>query len=107
MELTTFDPEDRVPTDVAFKGLEDLVKATGDLDLGLRAGRSVGAGSSGPLEYALHSAPTLGRALELATKHCRLFDDALDLRLEPEGSQVLLRIESFIPRPKCAADFAV
>lgn len=107
LDLTELGPEERVSTDVAFQSLEELVAHTQDPDLGLRAGRLMRAGSSGPLEFVLLSAATLGEALQLASRYARLYDEALDLRIEMDDSRVLVRLDSRIPRPKPAADFTM
>jgi AraC-like DNA-binding protein len=105
LDLTNLGPDERVRTDVAFQSLEELVKVTEDPNLGLRAGKMISAGASGPLEFVLHSAETLGEALQLASHHSRLYDEALDLRIELEGERAIVRLDSRIPRPKPAADF--
>src|SRR5262249_17915924 len=106
-DLTNLGPEERVSTEVAFKNLEDLVALTKDLNLGLRAGRMMSAGASGPLEFVLHSADTLGEALQLASRYARLYDEALDFRVEHDAERVIVRVESRVTRPKPATDFTL
>jgi AraC-like DNA-binding protein len=47
----------------------------------------------------------LGDALVLASRYSRLYDEALDFRIELDGERAIVRLDSRIPRPKPAADF--
>jgi AraC-like DNA-binding protein len=83
------------------------VRETGDDDLGLEAGASVRFGEGGALDFAMRSASTLRSSLELASRHARLFSDALDPKLELLGNRALVRLDTKLPWPRAAADFTL
>jgi AraC-like DNA-binding protein len=94
--------DDRVPIAVAHELLANVVERTGDVDLGLRAGRVV---DFGPHEYAVRSAGTVAEALEVANRYMRLLSDALDCHVEIEGDRAVVRLDSKVPLPRASADF--
>jgi len=97
----------RVDLLAAFETLEHWVKATGDEDLGLKAGALMCLGEGGVLEFALHSARCVREGMEVASKYAYLFSDALEPSLEVTGNRALIRLESKLPWPRAAADFTV
>jgi AraC-like DNA-binding protein len=99
--------EERVNLSAGYETLEHWVKSTGDQDLGLKAGASMRLGEGGALDFAMHSAGTLREGVELATRHARLFSDALEPKLETVGNRAVVRLDSKLPWPRAAADFTL
>jgi AraC-like DNA-binding protein len=103
--LAALDLDDRVPIPVAHQFLTALIEQTGDLDLGLKAGRTMSAGDVGVAGYAIRSAATVHEAIKVAARYLRLVNDGLELRLHHEGDRVVLQWESMIIMPRAAEDF--
>ena len=103
--LAALDLDDRVPIPVAHQFLSALIEQTGDLDLGLKAGRTMSAGDVGVAGYAIRSAATVHDAIKVAARYLRLVNDGLELRLHHEGDRVVLQWESMIIMPRAAEDF--
>lgn len=99
--------EERVSLAAGHESLEHWVKATGDADLGLKAGASMRLGEGGALDFAMHSAGTLREAVEVAGRHSRLFSDALEPKLEVNGSQAVVRLDNKLQWPRAASDFTL
>jgi AraC-like DNA-binding protein len=99
--------EERVSLAAGHETLEHWVKTTGDVDLGLKAGTSMRLGEGGALDFAMHSAGTLREAIEIAGRHSRLFSDALDPKLEINGSQAIIRLDNKLQWPRAASDFTL
>jgi AraC-like DNA-binding protein len=99
--------EERVSLAAGHESLEHWVKTTGDVDLGLKAGTSMRLGEGGALDFAMHSAGTLREAIEVSGRHARLFSDALEPKLEVNGSQALIRLDSKLQWPRAASDFTM
>ena len=104
-DLKRLDPEARLPIADVHELLRGAVAITGDEDLGLKAGRAMGLGDTGALDYAMSSAATVGDALEMGTRYARLLNDALDVRLERDGERAMVRLESEALLPRAAEDF--
>jgi hypothetical protein len=64
-------------------------------------------GCAGALDYAMHSAATLGKAADLARRYGGLFSDRLEVHCEIEGDRATLHVDvgSTARRPIC--DFAM
>jgi AraC-like DNA-binding protein len=87
--------------------IDHWVTVTGDVDLGLRAGRATCIGSGGPLDYALHSANTLRESIVLAQQYSQLYRYSLEVTPGVDGEQAWLRLESKLTWPRALADFAL
>jgi AraC-like DNA-binding protein len=103
--LRALDPDERIPVARAHALLEAGVRVTGDPHLGLKAGRLMSAGYCGAIDYAMRSAKTVGDAIAILTRYVRLINDALELKLEIEGQQAVLRLLSGMIAPRAATDF--
>jgi len=103
--LPAFDPDDRVPIPVAHQLLNAVIEQTGDLDLGLKVGRTMSAGDTGVADYAIRSAASVQDAIEVAARYIRLVNDGLELRLHHEGDRIVLQWESMVVMPRGAEDF--
>jgi len=99
--------EERVSLAAGHESLEHWVKTTGDVDLGLKAGTSMRLGEGGALDFAIHSAGTLRESVEVAGRHSRLFSDALEPKLEVNGSKAVLRLDNKLAWPRAASDFTL
>lgn len=99
------DLDDRVPVSVAHQLLSAVIEQTGDLDLGLKAGRTMSAGDAGVADYAIRSAATVHDAIEVAARYIRLVNDGLELRLQHEDDRVVLQWISMVVMPRAAEDF--
>jgi AraC-like DNA-binding protein len=97
--------DDRLPVATAYALLDDVITRTGDLAIGLKAGRGIDYGSWGAFEYAIRSASTVSAALEVATRYMRLLSDALDCHVEIAGERAIVHLTNKIPAPRAASDF--
>jgi AraC-like DNA-binding protein len=103
--LPTLDPDDRVPISFAHRLLSAVIEQTGDLDLGLKVGRTMSAGDVGVADYAIRSAATVHDAIKVAARYIRLVNDGLELRLPQHADRVVLQWESMVVMPRAAEDF--
>jgi AraC-like DNA-binding protein len=103
--LPALDPDDRVPAPFAHRLLSAAIEQTGDLDLGLKVGRTMSAGDAGVADYAMRSAATVHDAIKVAARYIRLVNDGLELRLSRRGDRVVLQWESMVVMPRAAEDF--
>jgi len=85
--------------------LSAIVEETGDLDLGLKVGRTMSAGDAGVADYAIRSAATVHDAIQVAARYIRLVNNGLELRLHQEGGRALLQWHSMVVMPRAAEDF--
>jgi AraC-like DNA-binding protein len=99
--------EPRVDLQAGHETLQHWVRATGDADLGLKAGSNTYLGEGGVLEFAIHSASTVREGIAVANRHAHLFSDALEPKLEIEGNRALIRLDNTVPWPRVAADFTL
>jgi AraC-like DNA-binding protein len=105
--LRSFDPAGRIPMEVAREIALDQVRKTGDVDLGLKVGRTVSLGAAGMLDYAMHTAATVRDAMEVGSRYSRLFSDTIRLQVDVNGRRAVLRVEHRDPVPRVIADFAL
>ena len=105
--LKAIDPESRIPAAVANEWVVRQVERTGDVDLGLKAGSSLVFGQGGVLDYAMHSAATLGASTRVAHRFARLFSDVLDVYPRVEGHRAAVHIDIGPAVPRPVADFAM
>ncbi|HEY2732822.1 MAG TPA: AraC family transcriptional regulator ligand-binding domain-containing protein, partial [Polyangiales bacterium] len=103
--LRELDVDERIPVSLAYELLELAVRDTGDVDVGLKAGRLVELGDHGALDFAMHSAATHADAIAIASRYMRLLSDALEVRLEVDDGLAIVRLDSRVPVPRAAADF--
>ena len=99
------DPDERVPLQSVHAWLAAAIEHTRDPDLGVRAGALMSSGDAGVIDYVLDSASTVADALDVTSRYMRLLNDAVDCRLEVDGSRVLFRIDARVTQPAAAEDF--
>lgn len=97
----------RVGVAQSYQAIAKWVQETRDEDLGLRAGALVQFGEGGALDFAMRSAATLRCSLDVATRHARLWSDALEPKLVLGRRRALVRLDTKLPWPRAAADFIV
>jgi AraC-like DNA-binding protein len=106
-KLRAIDPASRIPTLVAHDLAQRQVADTGDLDLGFKAARYMLLGRAGALDYAMRSAATLRRAIEVGDRYVRAFSDVLRMRIEVKAARASLRLTFRGPMPRAIADFTM
>lgn len=95
----------RSPWDRTVAQLMTAVETTGDIDLGLKAGRLFDLADGGLLAYAASSANTLRDAIAVASRHMGLLSDVSRCRLEVEGARAYVHLDSTKLLPRAAVDF--
>jgi len=103
--LTPRDPDARIPVQIALQLLEKAVALTGDPALGLRAALEADLGDFELLEYVSTSSPTVADAIPILRRYARLLNDVLEVELERQDGQAILRFTSQIALTRAAADF--
>jgi AraC-like DNA-binding protein len=106
-KLRSIDPMGRIPIDTAHELVVDQVTQSGDPDLGIKAARTAGFGRAGPLDYAMNSAATVRKAIELGARYSRLFSDSLKLSFDLQGAAAVVRLGTTHPAPRAVPDFAM
>jgi Arabinose-binding domain of AraC transcription regulator, N-term len=106
-ELQAIDPMTRISLAVAHRIAARHVRQTGDLDLGLKAGRSMSLGRGGALDYAMYSAATMRDAIALAHRYGRLFSDSLHVHHKVDGPRATVFIDLGPATPRVVSDFAM
>jgi AraC-like DNA-binding protein len=105
--FTALANEPRVDLVAGHETLVHWVRRTGDVDLGLKAGRRTHLGENGPLEFAMHTAATVREGIAIASRHAHLFSDALEPKLEIDGNRALIRLDNKLQWPRVCADFTL
>jgi AraC-like DNA-binding protein len=105
--LKAIDPACRIPTSIANDLAIRQVADTGDPDLGFKAARAMHVGRAGPLDYAMLSAASLRRAIEVGDRYIRSYSDVLNVRLTVQGSRATLRLCFGLPTPRAIVDFTM
>lgn len=104
-ELEELDVDERIPVVFAHRILQNAVEFTRDCDLGLKTAREIPFGEIGPLDYAISTAATVGKALEIASLYKRLIGDTIDFRLQIVGERATVLLENSVVMPRAALDF--
>jgi AraC-like DNA-binding protein len=99
------DPDERIPIHSVHAWLAAAIEKTQDPLIGVRAGALMASGDAGVIDYVLDSASTVADALDVTSRYMRLVNDAVDCRLEVDGSRVLFRMDARIATPPAAEDF--
>lgn len=97
--------ERRVELERAYETVAQWVSLTRDPDLGLRAGEVTCVGIGGPLDFAVHSAPTLRDGLAAAQTYARLYMDGLAITTTIEGDRAIVKFENDLLWPRAVSDF--
>jgi AraC-like DNA-binding protein len=97
--------ERRVELERAYETVAHWVSVTRDPDLGLRAGETTCVGVGGPLDFAIHSAPTLRDGLSAAQNYARLYMDGLSITTTTEGDRAIVKFENDVSWPRAISDF--
>lgn len=94
------DPDLKIDADAVARLLEDAAQQAQEPAFGLRMGESRQLSNLGPLGLLLRDEPTLRHALDAIVRHIRMHNEALVVRIEEVGSQVLIREEFAIDSPE-------
>ncbi len=97
----------RVALEWAYELVSRWVRATRDVDLGLRAAEASRLGTLGRLDYALRTAATLRDSMALAQRYSRYYSDALELKIVREHDRVWLRLDHTPRGPRALSDFVL
>jgi AraC-like DNA-binding protein len=106
-KIRAIDPLGRLPIQDAHELVLEQIAATGDTELGVKAARVAGLGHGGALDYAMNTAPTVRRSLEIGGRYTRLLSDSLSVHHEVRNGRAMVRLESSIPAPRQVPDFAM
>jgi AraC-like DNA-binding protein len=106
-QLKAMDPTSRIPIRAAHEMVLDQIAQTTDEELGIRAGQAAGLAVGGALDYAMHSAATVRKAIEVGARYTRLFSDSLRVGLEIQGSHAMVRLGTTVAAPRAIPDFAM
>jgi AraC-like DNA-binding protein len=106
-DLRRVDPESRIPIQVMHRWLNAQLEQTGDPDLGLKFIHVAPLGAAGALEYAVYTAPTVGRAIEAGARYARWFSDSLRVHIQVDAVRAVVRLESMVPTPRAMMDVAM
>lgn len=87
------DPDLKVDTHAVTRLLEMAAQQAQEPAFGLRMGESRRLSNLGPLGLLLRDEPTLRHALDAIVRHIRMHNEALVVRIEEVGDQVLIREE--------------
>lgn len=94
------DPDLKIDADAVARLLESAAQQAQEPAFGLRMGESRRLSNLGPLGLLLRDEPTLRHALDAIVRHIRMHNEALVVRIEEVGSQVLIREEFAIDSPE-------
>jgi AraC-like DNA-binding protein len=102
-------PETRVPHRAVMALLQQLVEASGDPSIGVRAGCSVERGDFDALEYAARSSVDVRGAIGCMNRYMNLLNEAARVELREEGDRAIweFRITDGVPQVPAANDFVV
>src|SRR5262252_4133106 len=106
-KIRAIDPLGRLPIHVAHDMVLEQTGSTGDADLGIKAGGVASLGHGGVLDYAMNTAPSVRRSLEIGGRFTRLLSDSLTVRHEVRKSRAVVRLDASIPAPRQVPDFAM
>ena len=87
------DPDLKVDTQAVTRLLEMAAQQAQEPAFGLRMGESRRLSNLGPLGLLLRDEPTLRHALDAIVRHIRMHNEALVVRIEEVGDQILIREE--------------
>jgi AraC-like DNA-binding protein len=93
--------------EVAHQALSVALEFTHDPDLGLKAARRHVVGDAGAFYYVVSTSPTVRDAVAQTSRYMRLINDALDVTVESDGSDVVVKLKNSVVLPRAALDFQV
>jgi AraC-like DNA-binding protein len=102
-------PDTRLPHRLVMAVLQAWVDASGDHEVGLRAGSSMEAGDLDTIEHAARSCATVRECLELVGRYVHLVHEAVEISIVDYGEHALwrCRVTDGVPQPRAANDFVV
>ena len=94
------EPDLKIEADAVARLLELAAQQAQEPAFGLRMGESRRLSNLGPLGLLLRDEPTLRHALDAIVRHIRMHNEALVVRIEEVGQQVLIREDFTMDSPE-------
>jgi AraC-like DNA-binding protein len=99
--------EDRVPLEAVHGMMQNGVERFGDEQLGLKLGRSMCLGQTGPFDYFIQSAANVRESVEAAGRYSPLLADSYRVWFEDWRGYALIRLFDEISWPRVVLDLAM
>jgi AraC-like DNA-binding protein len=106
-EVRTMDLDARVPLRASHDAVAVASERIADPSLGLRLGHDFYFGCGGVFDYAVRSSSTVLESVKTAAKYSSLLASPLNISVEANGRQALVRFDDEVPWPRVIADFAL
>jgi AraC-like DNA-binding protein len=106
-EFWTANLEDRVPLEAVHGMMQHGVERFGDEQLGLKLGRSMCLGQTGPFDYLIQSAANVRDSVEAAGRYSPLLADGYRVWFEDWRSYALIRLFDEDSWPRVVLDLAM
>lgn len=106
-EFWTAALDDRVPLEAVHGMMQSGVERFGDEQLGLKLGRSMCLGQTGPFDYLIQSSATVRESVEAAGRYSTLLADGYRVWFEDWRSYALIRLFDEVSWPRVVLDLAM
>jgi AraC-like DNA-binding protein len=106
-EFWTADLEDRVPLEAVHGMMQNGVERFGDEQLGLKLGRSMCLGQTGPFDYFIQSAANVRESVIAAGRYSPLLADGYRVWFEDWRNYGLIRLFDEFSWPRVVLDLAM
>ncbi len=106
-EFWTADLEDRVPLEAVHGMMQNGVERFGDEQLGLKLGRSMCLGQTGPFDYFIQSSANVRESVNAAGRYSSLLADSYRVWFEDWRSYGLIRLFDEHSWPRVVLDLAM
>jgi AraC-like DNA-binding protein len=106
-EFWTADLEDRVPLEAVHGMMQNGVERFGDEQLGLKLGRSMCLGQTGPFDYLIQSASNVRESVDAAGRYSLLLADSYRVWFENWRRYALIRLFDEVSWPRVILDLAM
>lgn len=101
------DLEDRVPVEAVHEMMQNGVERFGDEQLGLKLGKSMCLGQTGPFDYMIQSSANVRESVEAAGRYSPLLADGYRVWFESWRSYGLIRLFDEDSWPRVVLDLAM
>ncbi|HET6336734.1 MAG TPA: helix-turn-helix domain-containing protein [Polyangiales bacterium] len=106
-EFWSADLEDRVPVEAVHGMMQNGVERFGDDQLGLKLGKSMCLGQTGPFDYLIQSSANVRESIEAAGRYSPLLADGYRVWFESWRSHGLIRLFDEDSWPRVVLDLAM
>lgn len=106
-EFWTADLDDRVPLEAVHGMMQNGVERFGDEQLGLKLGRSMCLGQTGPFDYLIQSASNVRESVDAAGRYSLLLADSYRVWFESWRRYALIRLFDEVSWPRVVLDLAM